>query len=329
MLLGILEGYGRTLSAKQQEALSRTLPETVTPLYLYQLAAMLRNVRGYEEDFTLWDGRDDGSRGIPLDEKSLFEKPLPEDIRLLIRGSLEKGMKTSLPELYRHVLACIVLSAQGVQEEELVEILLRQMQEGSSLYEEILGSSHWAIRDMRHVINIFWARMHFQMEHLLAVFPSNGNLLIRFRHDMMRKEALEAAGEQIIEESSRTIRDYWMEQNAYVSTGAEKRSTREQNEDKLYSVPLQKETPVVNRRRADELMPILQYREERRAIGDLLENLYYLDAMVRLGRCGVLINSLDTARKEGYAGQNGEILLALLQKYQILLTSFTDSFLPL
>ena len=329
MLLGILEGYGRTLSAKQQEALSRTLPETVTPLYLYQLAAMLRNVRGYEEDFTLWDGRDDGSRGIPLDEKSLFEKPLPEDIRLLIRGSLEKGMKTSLPELYRHVLACIVLSAQGVQEEELVEILLRQMQEGSSLYEEILGSSHWAIRDMRHVINIFWARMHFQMEHLLAVFPSNGNLLIRFRHDMMRKEALEAAGEQIIKESSRTIRDYWMEQNAYVSTGAEKRSTREQNEDKLYSVPLQKETPVVNRRRADELMPILQYRKEKRAIGDLLENLYYLDAMVRLDRCGLLINSLDTARKEGYAGQNGEILLALFQKYQILLTSFTDSFLPL
>ena len=60
-----------------------------------------------------------------------------------------------------------------------------------------------------------------------------------------------------------------------------------------------------------------------------MENLYYLDAMVRLDRCGLLINSLDTARKEGYAGQNGEILLALFQKYQILLTSFTDSFLPL
>lgn len=329
MLLGILEGYGRTLSAKQQEALSRTLPETVTPLYQYQLAAMLRNVRGYEEDFTLWDGRDDGSRGIPLDEKSLFEKPLPEDIRYLIRGSLEKGMRTSLPELYRHILACIALSAQGVQEEELVEILLRQMPEGSSLYEEILRSSHWAIRDMRHVINIFWARMHFQMEHLLAVFPSDGNLLIRFRHDMMRKAALEAAGEQIIEETSRAIRDYWMEQNAYVSTGEGKGNSGGQTEDKQYSVPLQKETPVVNRRRADELMPILQYRKERRAIGNLLESFYYLDAMVRLDRCGLLINSLDTALKEGYAGQNAGMLLALLQKHQILLTSFTDSFLPL
>ena len=314
MLLGILEGYGRTLSARQQEALSRTIPETVTPLYLYQLAAMLRNVRGYEEDFILWDGRDDGSRGIPLDEKSLFEKPLPEDIRLLIRGSLEKGMRTSLPELYRHILACIALSAQGVQEEELVEILLRQMPVGSSLYEEILRSSHWAIRDMGHVINVFWARIHFQMEHLLVIFPSDGDLLIRFRHDMMRKEALEAAGEQIIEETSRAIRDYWMEQNVYVSTGEGKGHSGELTDDKQYSVPLQKETPVVNRRRADELMPILQYRKEKRAIGDLLENFCYLDAMVRLDRCGLLINSLDTALKEGYA---------------VLLTSFTDSFLPL
>ena len=329
MLLGMLEGYGRTLSARQQEALRRTLPENVTPLYLRLLAAMLRNVRGYDDDFILWEGRDDGNRRIPFDAKSLFEKPLPEDISLLLRGSLEKEMRTNLPGLYQHVLACIALSAQGVQEEELVEILLRQMPEGSSLYEEILKNSHWTIRDMSHVINIFWARMHFQMEHFLGIFPSNGNLLIRFRHDIMRKEALEAAGEQIVEESSRTIRDYWMEERTYVSTNAAKRSAGRQIADELHTVSLRKETPIVNRRRLDELMPILQYRKEKKAIGELLENFYFLDAMIRLDRYGSLINLLDTARKEGYAGQNGERLLSLLRKYQILLTGFTDSFLPL
>ena len=329
MLLGMLEGYGRTLSDRQQEALRLTLPENVTPLYLRQLAALLRNVRGYEEDFSLWDGRDDGRGRIPLDEKSLFENPLPEDIRLLLRGSLEKEMRTRLPGLYQHVLACIALSEQGIQEEELVEILLRQMPEGSSLYEEILRNSHWTIRDMSHVINIFWARMHFQMEHFLGIFPSGGDLLIRFRHDMMRKEALEVAGEQIVEESSRTIRDYWMEQSAYVSTDAKKGRTEERSADKQQSEPVKKETLIVNRRRADELMPILQYRKERKAIGGLLEDFYYLDAMVRLDRCRTLMNLLDAARKEGYAGPNGEILLDLLQKYQILLTAFSDSFLPL
>ena len=328
MLLEMLGGYGRTLSDRQQEALKRTLPENVTPLYLRQLATLLRNVRGYEEDFDLWDGRGERRR-LSFDVKNVFEYPLPDDISLLLHGALEKEMKTSLPGLYKHVLACIALSAQGVQEEELIEMLLRQMPEGSSLYEEILKSSHWVIRDMSHVINIFWARMHFRMEHFLGIFPSGGDLLIRFRHDMMRKEALEVAGEQITEGSSRTIRDYWMEQGAYISTDTGKSGTGEQKADKLHAVPVQKEAPVVNRRRADELMPILQYRKERGAIGDLLENLNYLDAMVRLDRCGSLMNALDAARKEGYAGQNAEVFLTLLQKYQILLTGFPDSFLPL
>lgn len=329
MLLGMLKGVGRTLSEKQQEALRRTLPETATPLYLRLLTAFLRNVRGYEEDFILWDGRDDGSRKPPVDEKSLFEKPLPEDIRLLLRGSLEKEQRKSIPGLYRHILACVALSAQGLEEEELIEILLRRMPEGSRLYEEIIKSSHWEIRDLSHVINIFWARMHFQTEHLLGIYPSGGDLLIRFRHDMMRKEALEVAGDQIVEESSGTIRDYWMEQDVYVSAGADIGLAGERNGERLYILPAQKEALVVNRRRADELMPILRYRGERKAIGKLLEDFYYLDALVRLDRHGALTNSLETARKEGYAGENGADILALLQKYQILLTGYPDSFLPL
>ena len=329
MLLGMLEGYGRTLSGRQQEALRRTLPETVTPLYLRQLAALLRNVRGYDDDFLLWDGRKDRSERGPLDEKTIFEYPLPEDISLLLCGALEKGLRRSIPGFYRHVLACIALSAQGIQEEELIEILLRLMPEGSSLNEEIRRSSHWEIRDMGHVINILWARMHFQMEHLLGIFPSGGDLLIRFRHDIIRNEGLKIAGEQIVEESSRTICDYWLEQSAYISTDAEKRCTGKQTPGKPHTEPLQKETLTVNRRRADELMPILQYRKEKKAIGDLLEDFYYLDAMVRLDRCRLLMNSLDTALKDGYAGRNGEIFRALLQKHQILLTGFPDSFLPL
>ncbi|MBQ8053755.1 MAG: DUF4062 domain-containing protein [Lachnospiraceae bacterium] len=307
MLLGMLQGYGRTLSERQQEVLRRALPDNVTPLYLRLLAASLRNVRGYEEDFLLREGGEDGDRRPPSDEKSRFEKKLPQEIRLLLRGSLEKEMRTSLPGLYRHILACVALSAQGLKEEELIEILLRRMPEGSSLYNEILKSSHWEIRDLRHVINVYWARMHFQMEHLLGIYPSNGDLLIRFRHDMMREEALEAAGERIAEESSGTIRDYWMEQSVYIST----------------------EPTVVNRRRADELMPALRRRKEKKAIGELLEDWYYLDAMVRLDRHAVLTGFLEEARKEGYAGRNGEALLALLQKFRILLTGFPDSFLPL
>ena len=146
MLLEMLGGYGRTLSDRQQEALKRTLPENVTPLYLRQLATLLRNVRGYEEDFDLWDGRGERRR-LSFDVKNVFEYPLPDDISLLLHGALEKEMKTSLPGLYKHVLACIALSAQGVQEEELVEILLRQMQDMSSISSGRECTSEW---------NIFW-----------------------------------------------------------------------------------------------------------------------------------------------------------------------------
>ena len=329
MLLGMLERYGRTLTVIQQEALRRTLPETATPLYLRHLAALLRNVHSYEEDYIGLNKQKNGRSRNGLAADSLFEKPLPGEICLLLRESLEKEMPASLPGLYQHVLACIALSSQGVQEEELVDILLRQMPKNSSLYEEILRNSHWTIRDMRHVINIFWSRMHFQMEHFLGVYPSHGNLLIRFRHDLMRKAALETAGEQIIEESSRTMRDYWMEQENYIIPDSKKRHAEEPSGDNRHTVPVEKEIPIVNRRRADELMPILLYRNEKKTIGVLLEDLYYLDSMVRLDRCGSLISLLAAAQKEGYAGQNGEKLLDVLQTYEILLTSFPESFLPM
>ncbi|MDO5134220.1 MAG: hypothetical protein Q4D81_14755, partial [Eubacteriales bacterium] len=82
-------------------------------------------------------------------------------------------------------------------------------------------------------------------------------------------------------------------------------------------------------RRADELYPILQYRGEIKTAGMLLEDPYYLDAMVRLDRCRTLMSQLESALGSGYAGIRAQAYLELLEEKEILLTSFTDSFLAL
>ncbi|MDO5134136.1 MAG: hypothetical protein Q4D81_14315, partial [Eubacteriales bacterium] len=289
MLLGMLEKYGRTLTGWQQEKIRRALPDEETPLYLRMLADLLRLIPGYNENC--------GRSG-----QYVFDRPLPENAYLLAQESLAREMQAYLPGLYRHLLACIVLSAQGMQEEELIGILLREVTEGSSLHAEILGNSHWNITSMEHVLNVFWSRMRFRLQSFLGTYPSYGNLLIRFRHGLMREAALAVISgtpdgqraddprTDILQETSLALRDFWMEQSPYLETKPEDpkatgnaassapESTEAETEGEVHKVVVnaapsaqesgEAETEgaihkvTVNRRRADELYPILQYRGE-------------------------------------------------------------------
>ena len=290
VLFEMLEGYGRTLTAFQKECLQEKMPETATPLYLRQLAASLRNVRAYTEE-----------EGLPGEYETM-----PGDTFSLVKNTLKRHMGTQVSGLYRHVLAYIALSTRGLSEGELVELLLREMNRGSDLNTELLHNTFWKIKNREHVVNVFWARMFFQLQDYLGAYPDHENMLIRFRHGVIRDAAVAAAGSVPVAEN---FRDYWMEQDVYTS--------------------VQAGSVIVNRRRADELLPVLLYLNNTGQVRILLENMYNLDAMIRLDRYDQLLNRLEKAEKEGYSSEKIQMVLALLKNYEMLLTSFCDSFLPL
>lgn len=290
VLFEMLEGYGRTLTAFQRECLQKRLPESATPLYLRQLAASLRNVRAYTQQ-----------EGLPEEYDSI-----PGDTCSMVKNTLTRYMGAQLSGLYRHALTYIALSTRGLSEGELIGLLLREMNRGSELNTELLRNSFWEIKNREHVVNVFWARMFFQLQDYLGTYPDHENMLIRFRHGVIRDAAVSAAGPVRVAEN---YRDYWMDQDVYTS--------------------VQAGDVIVNRRRADELLPVLLHLKDTGQARVLLENIYNLDAMVRLERYDQLLNSLEKAEKEGYSSEKIRILLGLLKNYEMLLTSFCDSFLPL
>lgn len=345
LLLHILHGYGRTLSSAQLESLRRAMPETAVPLYLRHLADILRKVRSHGADDVNSPGGHAALAGEGGAWSAIFDRPLPETTFLLIRQSLELEMQAYLPGLFRFALACIALSTQGLQEEELIDLMLQNMEDSSSVRAELLKNSHWAIMDMEHVLNIFWSRMYFQLQHYLRTYESGGNLLIRFRHGLMKKAALETAGHPetcpaagsrtgapgLLESVSRHMRDYWLEQPVYLALAGPVEQFDPVGPDKQETSPVlfEEDRMIVNRRRADELLPVLAHRKEYKKIGEILEDPYALDAMVRLDRCAALMDLLDRALKEGYAGSHAAPFRELLERNEILLTSFQNSFLPL
>lgn len=446
-MLGKIGDKGRTLSKWQGERVKSALPSEVTPLYLRLFADLLRYVPAYG------DSPASAQRAISEEGEQiwsfLMDDPLPGDARLLAIKILKRHIQTHFPSLYLHALVCIALSSQGMQEEELVEILFRITKKVSGLRAEIKDNSwqknknmeHAPMNDviMKHVLNVLWSRMYFQLQHFLEFFPSHGMLLVRFRHGLIREAALDLcrqgiqsengcgetpSGEggripddpDLLDETSEILRDFWMHQKPYIFTEAsatdgktsqttsqtasqatsqtasqatsqaisqtasqatsqtastassqtESQATSQtaslaitqlasqaipqtesqaisQRERSKSEIRSKTGSVIVNRRRADELMPILQYRikmllerkkmplyrKEMDMAGELLENSEYIDAMIRLGRCGTAMDQIEAAINVGYAGSRAKKFLDLLKDYEILLTSFSDTFLPL
>ncbi len=281
MLKQLLRNRGRILSEEDEKFIQEGIKKDVTPLYVEMLCRQLQNRRSF-------------ARGAFV---------LPAGTRESIRTHLE-GLIPVFARTYYHIIGYLALAVDGLSEQELL-ILLEQDIE---VLKEIKQYSHWEIKQNYFTISVFWSRIHYELKKYLSEVDSNGILLLRFHHDLIRQTVKEMVGETELMELSKIMGNYFKSEPVYLNC------TRD--------------NIIVNTRKLRELLPALRYQNDWFAIAEVLAAPYYTDGYLRCGWYREIMQQFAELGQHGYLYDVHRRMVSLLQDKAMLFQLWGDSFLP-
>ena len=180
----LLRGNSKTLTYAQIDHLLSWLPERVPFLYLSELSEMLRPLASY-------DNPPQELSSPPPDSKGMAER------------LLQSMRYTAAPALYQHLLGFLALSSKGLSEEEILSLLARDR----LVIEELLSHEDKRLKKLSGdttscgqnpvelstiicILRAHWTNLRRRMNGALLENEEHGVPLFRFRHNLLRKAAL-------------------------------------------------------------------------------------------------------------------------------------------
>ena len=290
-ILEYLEKGGRRLTAHQQEILSENIPETPIPLQAAVIAEGLMRQRS----FTAF---------VPQD--SLYS--LEDTLRYFC---LRTGQK-EYTVLRRHILGYFALVHVGLQEEELLRLLTVD----EAVQKEIRNIHGDDNRRLQNALAIsfppaLWARAYYEIRPVLTEIRQDGMILLSLRHNRLREAILRLLEKTEVRALQENLVRYFQDEErnpwAWISGKGEIHP---------------------NRRKYEELEPLLRTSDREEDRRRFLEDVRYADCALRFGGLLSLVKIYEQwVRRKKESGTPAEILF-LLQEKPELFSLFPDSFLP-
>lgn len=281
LLKQLLHNRGRILHEEDEQFILTGLPTAVTPLYMQMLCQQLQKRRSF-------DCR-------PLE--------LPVGTEESIYTQL-KTQGQNHPVLYRHAIGYLALAVDGLSEQELLELL----EKDECVIQETEALSHWKIRQSVFTLSVLWARIFYDLRHYLSAVDSNGILLLRFHHDLVRRTAMEMVGQHLLMQLSKKMSRYFLAEPVYLGNT--------------------KNPTIVNTRKLRELLPALIYQNDWSTIASVLADPEYVDGYLRCGWYRDLMQQFMELGQQKYLQDVHRNLLLLLHSKAMQFQLWGDSFIP-
>ncbi|MCD7884161.1 MAG: DUF4062 domain-containing protein, partial [Lachnospiraceae bacterium] len=272
-----LKQSGRCLCATQKEQILAAMPDQCTALYLYFLSILCGALRSFE----------------PIDFS------LPDSTAAMAALLFERQAEHYYPVLYRHAAGYLALSAEGLSEQEILELLSMDPE----VTAEIREQTEWSWDESFHIPMVLWSRMYAMLMPLLTESTCGGVVTMRFRHQMLDEVCLSDAAEA--GKLRLRMKDYF-------------ESERQ---------PWRFASGRVNVRKLQELYPILFQLEDWDRIGRLFCEPDYPDAMIQNGSYQELVDQMLLYREKQGFGEIQERVLTLLLEHPVLFQTWETGFL--
>lgn len=281
LLKRMLHKRGRLLGEDDEQIIRKGLPEEPTPLYMQLLCRQLQSRRSF-------------------DSRPLI---LPVGTRESIFMQLKEPSQ-NYRKLYNHAIGYLALAADGLSEQELLTLL----EKDDPVLQEIKQYTHWEIKQARFTISVFWARIYYDLKDYLSEVDSNGILLLRFHHDLVRQVVKDMVGKDTLLQLSYVMGSYFLEEPVYLNRT--------------------KDNKLVNIRKLRELMPALRFQDDWTAAARVLADPEYVDGYLRCGWYRDLMQQLTDLGQHRSLNEIHRKILALLQDKAMQFQLWGDSFLP-
>lgn len=281
MLKQLLHNRGRRLGDEDLQFIQNGLPKDATPLYVQLLSRQLKNRRSFD------------SRPLVL----------PAGTRESISMHLREP-NPNYAKLYSHTIGYLALAVDGMSEQELM-ILLEKDEE---VIEETREYSHWEIKQDHFTLSVLWARIYYDLKDYFSEVDSNGVLLLRYHHDLVRQTVKNIVGKDNLMRLAKIMSDYFAAEPVYLGET--------------------KENVIVNMRKLREWIPVLRYRSDWNSISDVLSDPQYVDGYLRCGWYRELMQQFAELGQHKCLNEMHRKILALLQDKAMQFQLWGDSFLP-
>jgi len=281
LLKRMLHNRGRLLREEDERLIQNSLPKDPTPLYMHLLCLQLQSRRSF-------------------DCRPLI---LPMGTRESIYMQLKEPSQ-NYKKLYSHTLGYLALAVDGLSEQELLTLLEKDGQ----VLEEIRQHTHWEIKQARFTLSVFWARIYYDLKEYLSEVDSNGILLLRFHHDLVRQIVKDMVGKDTLMQLCYIMSDYFFGEPVYLGKA--------------------KEDHLVNTRKLRELLPALRYQGDWFAAACVLADPEYVDGYLRCGWYRDLMQQFTELGQHRTLYNIHRKILSLLQDKAMQFQLWGDSFLP-
>lgn len=273
-----LDSAGRTLSRDQYEIVDKSIRNGVTPLMLRLIC----------DECIGWRSTDRVS-DIPSDALEL-------SIGYINKMFLKYGHKEAI---VLYTAALIAEHPLGITEKELLKILLKFNKAEAAFKEDDLYDYSGDV--LPYAV---WSRLYFDMQACLHITYHNGDMVIKFYHNIFRT-AFRKYYDECCGEAQKELLAFYMKQDNYIST----------------------ERLIPDGRKTGALSVMLLRENDTDRIAAVLDDLSFSDASIKNGESDTLLSLYECLIEADKASSSAMQLYRCIRRNETRLRCYKNSFL--